>query len=341
MPARMATRPRSWTSAARRSRVAPPRRSRSAGRRRRELRDTGGVAGEVRRDQIGEVPHRRERTVDPLTREHERRPGLAGDDLVPDRRVPVGREDLVRMVGEAGRDLRVERAAGALADEPRRVRRAAQHALEGGVGGDVHDPHRQRDLLALRAPERPLAVPALREVGEQSRHRRGRPRRRRASPPPRRPPRPPAAASGPSAAARARPGRPGPAPHVRLRQRPQQPEEHLTARSVHDGVEMRRQRAAEDLRRDVRVGGAADVGQQGRVVGLRRRGAVDAEPVAEPHRDQRGLEPVLEREAHPEVGGQAQRCDQLRASHLLAALRRLGRHGTTLLPPRCVSRRGS
>ena len=63
----------------------------------------------------------------------------------------------------------------------------------------------------------------------------------------------------------------------------------------------------------MRIRGAPDVGQQARVVGVRGRRAIDTEPVAEPHRDQRGLEPVIEREAHPEVGGQAQRCDQLRA----------------------------
>jgi hypothetical protein len=87
---------------------------------------------------------------------------------------------------------------------------------------------------------------------------------------------------------------------------------------------MNGQGIAEDLGGDVRIRGAARVGEEAAVVGLRRRRAVDAEPAAEPHRDQRGVQPVLERQAHAEVGGQAQGRDQLRASDLLGDLRRLG-----------------
>jgi hypothetical protein len=36
----------------------------------------------------------------------------------------------------------------------------------------VHDPHRQRDLLAFRAAKWALAVPALGQVGEEALHRR-------------------------------------------------------------------------------------------------------------------------------------------------------------------------
>jgi hypothetical protein len=77
------------------------------------------------------------------------------------------------MVGETASHVGVERTSCALADEVHRALRAAQQTLEGGVSRDVDDPHRQRDLLTLRAPKGPPAVPALREVGQQSRHRRG------------------------------------------------------------------------------------------------------------------------------------------------------------------------
>jgi hypothetical protein len=83
---------------------------------------------------------------------------------------------------------------------------------------------------------------------------------------------------------------------------------------------MRGERTAKDLRADMRIGGAARMGEQTGVIGLHRGRAVDAEPVT----DQRRVQPVLERKAHPEVGGQAQRRHQLRGSNLLADLRRLG-----------------
>jgi hypothetical protein len=43
-----------------------------------------------------------------------------------------------------------------------------------------------------------------------------------------------------------------------------------------------------------------------RGVVLGRRG-LDVQPISKPHRDQRGVQPVLEREAHAEVGRQAER----------------------------------
>jgi hypothetical protein len=82
-------------------------------------------------------------------------------------------------------------------------------------------------------------------------------------------------------------------------------------------------RTAEDLGGDVRIGGAPRVGQQAGVIGLRRSRAVDAEPIAEPHRDHRGVQPMLERKPHAEVRGQAQGRNQLRGADLFAVLRRL------------------
>jgi hypothetical protein len=59
--------------------------------------------------------------------------------------------------------------ARSLADDPRRVLVPAEHALKGGIPGDVHDPHRQRDLAAPHTTTRQtLSVPPIRDVVEQS-----------------------------------------------------------------------------------------------------------------------------------------------------------------------------
>ena len=93
------------------------------------------------------------------------------------------------------------------------------------------------------------------------------------------------------------------------------------------------ERVAEHLRGDVGVGGAARMAKQTGVVGLRCRRRIEPEPASEPRRDQRAVQPVLEREPHAEVGGQAQRRDHLRAADLLDALRRLVCHAPTLSEP--------
>ena len=93
------------------------------------------------------------------------------------------------------------------------------------------------------------------------------------------------------------------------------------------------QRIAEDLRGDVGVGGAARMGKQAGVVGLRCRGRVDPEPVSEPRRGQRALEPMLEREPHAKIGRQTQGPDHLRGADLLGALGRLGCHAPTVSEP--------
>jgi hypothetical protein len=63
----------------------------------------------------------------------------------------------------------------ALADEAHDALLASQQALEGGIHGEMDDPHRQRDLLTLRMSERSLAVPAFVQLGEEASHRRGKP----------------------------------------------------------------------------------------------------------------------------------------------------------------------
>ena len=77
------------------------------------------------------------------------------------------------------------------------------------------------------------------------------------------------------------------------------------------------------------------------VVGLRRRRGVDTKPFGEPGRDQGGLQPVLERESHAEIGRQAQRRDHLRGAYALLTSGCIVRHAPTLtqLPaPRAVMR---
>jgi hypothetical protein len=85
---------------------------------------------------------------------------------------------------------------------------------------------------------------------------------------------------------------------------------------------MGRQRVivAESLGGDLRVGGAANVEQQARIVGLRGRLLVDAQPLAEPHRQQRALQAVLQRHPDPEVRRQRQRRHHLSGTDPFPAL---------------------
>ena len=80
------------------------------------------------------------------------------------------------------------------------------------------------------------------------------------------------------------------------------------------------QRIAEDLGGDMGVGGAARMGEQACVIGLRGGGRVAPKPVGESSRDQCRVQPVLEREAHAEVGGQAERADHLGRTDPLGGL---------------------
>jgi hypothetical protein len=65
--------------------------------------------------------------------------------------------------------------AGPLARDLRSELRAAEHVLDSGIGGDVRDSQRQRDLVAPHPTRFALAVPALGEVGEETGHRRRQP----------------------------------------------------------------------------------------------------------------------------------------------------------------------
>ena len=64
---------------------------------------------------------------------------------------------------------------------------------------------------------------------------------------------------------------------------------------------------SKELRRDLGIGGAADVERQAPVVRLSRRVGVDAHAFAEPHCDQRAMEAVLEGDPEGEVGRERER----------------------------------
>jgi hypothetical protein len=137
-------------------------------RRRGQLRHARGVTRQIRRHQIGEVAHRGEPAIERLALEPQPRMRLARERLLPHRRLALEREDPLGIAGETGGHLRVERMARPLADEAHDALLTPEQALERGIHGDVDDPHRQRDLLTLRTPERSMAVPALDQVHEQA-----------------------------------------------------------------------------------------------------------------------------------------------------------------------------
>jgi hypothetical protein len=87
---------------------------------------------------------------------------LAGEHLLPDRRLGIDGEDRGGIVGEAGRHLRIQPVARVLAHDADSVLLASQQTLEGGVHGNVDDPHRQGDPLTLGGAER--VVPSQRAM---------------------------------------------------------------------------------------------------------------------------------------------------------------------------------
>jgi hypothetical protein len=89
----------------------------------------------------------------------------------------------------------------------------------------------------------------------------------------------------------------------------------------------------EDLRGDLRIRRAAAIREQARVIGLRRRLRIDSKTLAEPHRDPRCVQAMLERKAHRDVRRQAQRRRHLGGAHVPPAAQLLVRHVATLPEP--------
>ena len=115
--------------------------------------------------------------------------------------------------------------------------------------------------------------------------------------------------------------------------RADEPGRHLRPRPepVRCGVRRECVVGAEEVRGDVGVGGAPDVEQLARVVGLACGLGVDTQAVGQPHGEQRAVQAVLQRYADAEVGRQGQRRDDLRGADTLAGRRRIVGHIATLL----------
>jgi hypothetical protein len=251
-------------------------------------------------DEVGEATDRRERAIDLLPSQRRPRPRFGGEGLLPHRRAVREAQQLGSVRGRAPGHLGVEPPACVLADQPRRELLASQAPLQRRVDRDVHDPHRERDRVRRRPPQRALAVPAVGQVrqargdcsrgagllGEHPGHLtvgcdRG----------PERPDHP-----GQAQRDLYRAGRPRSA---RVRKSPDQAGHHLTAGPVHQRVEVFGQGTTEHLGGQVRVRRAARVRQEAPVIRLHRGLAVDTEPICQPHRDHGRVQAVLEREPMP------------------------------------------
>src|SRR5680860_1438996 len=139
----------------------------SLGGRRRQLRYSGRVTDQVSGGEVGEVAHRRQRSIDRFALQHQLRARLAVESPLPRRPIGIEGEDFRSLVRKPLGDLWIERAARSLANDACGKLFSAQHALEGCVASHVNDPHGQRDLLAPDTTRLALAIPALGEVDEQ------------------------------------------------------------------------------------------------------------------------------------------------------------------------------
>ena len=204
------------------------------------------------------------------------------------------------VVGEQRGDRRVEGMPGPLAHDPRRALRPADACAGRSASRATCAIRTASGISSPRArPSGALAVPALGEVGEQPLDRRRQPEpvgqhlatsHERRDVPPVTPDRARQLA-GDLRRARRRRSRPAARARAGCRARTRAATRTWPAPSASISADSSKRSAATS-----RVGGAADVEQQARVVGLRRGLGVDAEPLAQPHRHQRALEPVLERE---------------------------------------------
>ena len=121
---------------------------------------------------------------------------------------------------------------------------------------------------------------------------------------------------------------------VRRSQRPHDAGDGLGPSAEHDRREVRGQGPLiEQVGDDLGVGGATDVEQQARVVGLGRGLRIDAQALGESHRDQGAVQTVLEGKTGAEIRCQAECCDQLGGADLIRARRGLAWHAVTVPQP--------
>ena len=106
--------------------------------------------------------------VDRLAFQERVRPRFAGQRFVP-RRSRVDGNEPGRVISEGRDHVGIERVPRTTADHRRRMVGTTEHPLEGGVSGDVNDPHRQRYLVASRTTWLTLAVPTLGDVARTGR----------------------------------------------------------------------------------------------------------------------------------------------------------------------------
>ena len=206
---------------------------------------------------------------------------------------------------------------------------------------ELREPRRERNVLALPARPASRARPTAR-----------RPRRARRAPPSGSPScspseratavwwtimsstswRPESANSSPTRK-RCNGGFPDPIRRIAASRRPRAPELVV----VLDGLQ--RDVVAEPLRLLVRVGVAADVDEQRRVVDDRALVLVEPDALGEPERDQALPQDVLHRLPEAEVDAERERGDQLRQPHPRAVVP--ARHAPRLLLPPGRDKRGS
>ena len=241
-------------------------------------------------------------------RPHRPRPGLGGQCLLPD-----GRRIQARVSGSP----RARKAATARGSRPEPARRPATCAgqrwatlLPGHVRvlRHLHEPHRQRDLLARAGPRHaPCRPSAPTDAAARPEPARVRPIRapsssrtsqwlaahlRNSATPPN--------ADLAIAAARASRGRPGGPPA------PPSPPDPAGSRERRHHLRPRRQFVPEEPRVDLTLGRAPGEVQQPGVEDGRLIVLGQAQRLRDPHPEHRRAQPVLQRLAHRQVSGQRQ-----------------------------------
>ena len=170
-----ATRPRSWTSAARRSATTPGSsiRQRSAAARPTPPRPRSDPPDTARSDRRScPSPRARDRAPPPRATSG----GRGSRESVSSQTEACASEArILGVVDEAGSHFRVEGMPCALAGEADDAFLAPEQPLECGIHREMDDPHRQRDLVAFRAAQGPWPSQRSNRWAKRPPDRRGRP----------------------------------------------------------------------------------------------------------------------------------------------------------------------